>query len=423
MSERDDDLITLLRADLADAATTTPREGFEMRMWDAVHGSTQQRRPRTGAHRLMGPALALATAAVLAAALSVGIYSRARHNQAPATNPPAVTSPTANPAVRGLTSTGMPSRTGFSLGWDPVSHRLLLFGGEHRNGPSPTGEEVVYNQTWAWDGHIWSRLNTPQAPPYGLGTAMVVDPHTGRLMLLGGDHFGTTPSGGSWTWDGSAWHRLGPAADVPVQPNVGDLGSDPATGEVLVDGPIGDGSQSGAFAWNGSVWRRLSVPSPSDELASSTATFAYDPGSRHVLHIGGGTVAPVNQIDPTFAYDGNGWSRLPASAAAPDGAADAVTDDRGRVLLLTHDPGFPRASQRTAMFVWQQSSWVPLHPAHLPPSLGPLVWDADLHAAVLLTTTPPSEAANGMWIWDGIDWREVPGTSLPEPATSPTALG
>jgi hypothetical protein len=423
MSERDDDFITLLRADLADAASTTPREGFEMRMSDAVHGTPQQRRQRTGAHRLMGPALALATAAVLAAALSVGIYSRARHTQSPATTPPPATRPTANPALQALTSTGMPSRTGFSLGWDPVSHRLLLFGGERRTGPPPTGVEVVDTQTWAWDGHRWSRLNTPTAPPYGLGTAMVVDPHTGHLMLVGGDHFGTSPSGGSWTWDGSAWHRLGHTADVPVQPNVGDLGSDPATGEVLVDGLIGDGSQNGAFAWNGSAWRRLGVPSPSDELASGAATLAYDPESRRVLHIGGGTVAPVNHIDPTFAYDGYSWSTLPGSAAAPDGAAEAVTDDRGRVLLLTHDPASPRDSQQTSMFVWQESRWVPLHPAHVPPSLAQLVWDPDLHAAVLLTTTAPSESVNGMWIWDGSDWREVPGTLFSEPATSPTARG
>jgi len=423
MSERDDDLITLLRADLADAARTTPREGFEMRMWDAAHGNPQQRRQRIGAHRLMGPALALATAAVLVAAISVGVSLRARHNQAPATTPPPVTRPTANPALRALTSKGMPSRTGFSLGWDPVSHRLLLFGGERRNGPPPNGLEVVYTQTWAWDGHAWSRLNTPAAPPYGVGTAMVVDPHVGRLMLVGGDHIGTSPSGGSWTWDGSAWHRLGRGADVPVQPNVGDLGSDPATGEVLVDGHIGDGSKSGAFAWDGSVWRGLGEPSPSEDLTSGTATLAYDPRSRRVLHIGGGTVAPVNRIDPTFAYDGNGWSRLPDSATAPDGAANSMTDDGGRVLLLTHKPGSPLDSPETAMFVWHESGWVRLHPAHLPPGLGPLVWDPDLHAAVLLTATTPSETVDGMWIWDGSDWRQVPVTLFPEAATSPTALG
>jgi hypothetical protein len=28
-----------------------------------------------------------------------------------------------------------------------------------------------------------------------------------------------------------------------------------------------------------------------------------------------------------------------------------------------------------------------------------------------------------MWIWDGSDWREVPGTLFPEAATSPSALG
>jgi len=415
MSERDDDLITLLRADLADAATATPREGFEMRTWDAVRGNTRQRRQRSGAPRLMGPALALATAAVLAAALSIGIYARnSRTHQAPATTPPRVTTPTANPALQGLTSNGMPSRAGFSLGWDPVSHRLLLFGGERRNGPPSTGDEVVHNETWAWDGHTWSRLQTAQTPPYGLGTAMVVDPHTGRLLLLGGDHFGSTPSGGSWTWNGSSWQRLGSAADVPVQPSVGDVGTDPASGDVLIDGLIGDGSQNGAFAWNGSGWRRVAVPSPSDQLASGTATLAYDPRSRRVLHIGGGTLAPVNQIDPSFAYDGYGWSRLPASAVAPDGAAAAVTDDRGRVLLLTHDPAAPRDAARTAMFVWQDSRWVPLHPRQLPPSLGPLVWDPNLHAAVLLTTTPPSQEADGLWVWDGNDWHEVPGTSLPE---------
>jgi hypothetical protein len=87
MSQHDDELLTTLRAELARRASTTPREGFDARIAAAVH---DLHRPRgRGLHRLVPAGVALATVAVVAAVLVLGL--RAHQQNRGATPAPAPT--------------------------------------------------------------------------------------------------------------------------------------------------------------------------------------------------------------------------------------------------------------------------------------------------------------------------------------------
>jgi len=80
MSERDDELITLLRGELERRAATTPREGFDMRMHNSVRAL---QRPRH-THRGLAASLAVATVAVFGVALAVGLRSHQSRSTVPA---------------------------------------------------------------------------------------------------------------------------------------------------------------------------------------------------------------------------------------------------------------------------------------------------------------------------------------------------
>lgn len=53
---------------------------------------------------------------------------------------------------------GPAARTGHAMAWDNVNQRVILFGG---------GDNVNtrFNDTWAWDGTSWTRVNTGAATP------------------------------------------------------------------------------------------------------------------------------------------------------------------------------------------------------------------------------------------------------------------
>src|ERR1017187_10564845 len=77
--------------------------------------------------------------------------------------------------------TSPPARFAASMAFDPVSGRILLFGG--------TGAGSVNdarNDTWTWDGSTWLELHPATSPPPRLGASMTLDSWSGHLLLFGG---------------------------------------------------------------------------------------------------------------------------------------------------------------------------------------------------------------------------------------------
>lgn len=80
-----------------------------------------------------------------------------------------------------------------ALAFDPSTQRTLLFGGMTANSPSP----VASNDTWEWDGSMWSPRNMANAPAARWGHAMVSETALQRVLLFGG---GTFAQGFADTW-------------------------------------------------------------------------------------------------------------------------------------------------------------------------------------------------------------------------------
>src|SRR5271167_1316409 len=73
-----------------------------------------------------------------------------------------------------------PSARAYSaMAYDPVSKKVVLFGGYDGNG-------AYLNETWTFDGNTWTKLKLAVFPPARAAASMAFDRVTRKLVLFGG---------------------------------------------------------------------------------------------------------------------------------------------------------------------------------------------------------------------------------------------
>jgi N-acetylneuraminic acid mutarotase len=184
-------------------------------------------------------------------------------------------------------SSSNPSARAFaSMAFDPLANLIILFGGEN-------GREL--RDTWGYDAKIktWSNL-TPSAipidyPPARYGAAMVFDPGTNQLILVGGGNEEWSLND-TWSFDAKTqtWKRLKPKHSLPPLEFAASA-LDRSNGQLLLFG----GSDTDAFydvTWRydpkANTWEQARVLGYSPS-ARYGASMAYDPISRQTILFGG----------------------------------------------------------------------------------------------------------------------------------------
>ena len=241
-----------------------------------------------------------------------------------------------------------PARQGASLAFDPVLHRLILFGGQATDGS-------LLQDTWAWNGQQWAELSTGSQPGLGpspaprAGAAMSFDPR-GDLVLFGGTGYApadapvsttttttgpaaggsgaTGPSGGSGQAGTAATGGAGQTGGTGLTGGSAQAASSPSPGLRV----LGD-----TWQWTASGWVLASTSGPP---ALSGASMAYDSTSLTTVLFGGstspaGVPAPAT-ANQTWTWDGLHWAAA-RSAATPSGRYSAVLADApalGGVVLM-----------------------------------------------------------------------------------------
>ena len=69
-----------------------------------------------------------------------------------------------------------------AMAYDPVSKKIVLFGGFGASGD--------LNDTWTFDGTTWTEVKTAVAPPVRAATTMAFDKYAHKLVIFGGFNFG-----------------------------------------------------------------------------------------------------------------------------------------------------------------------------------------------------------------------------------------
>ena len=248
---------------------------------------------------------------------------------------------------RELESSGtVPARRGFpSMAYDPTTRRLIVFGGSDWD----TG--AFLNDTWAYDpaASTWTNLNPAGAlPPERAWHTMVCDSDTGRLIMFGGGVGGFTNDitavdqlNDTWAYDpiANTWADLDPAGAVPAARYGQAMAYSPSTQRIIL---FGGGTATARFndtwAYDSATntWVELR---PAGTLPSPRGghSMAYDTTSARLIMFGGG-VSQTVLVNDTWAYDpaANSWTELAPTGMLPSarGAQSMVYDPTTRQLIL-----------------------------------------------------------------------------------------
>ncbi len=141
-----------------------------------------------------------------------------------------------------LTSTRGPDARGdHAMAYDPVTERVLVFGGTPLTFPISW-----FNDLWAWDGSTWVQLDgealddpdedepVPRPSPRSLAR-MTYDAGRQRMILFGGWGRGGM-NFDAWEWDGASWTEVTPDQGSPPPRMGGGWAYDPARGTSVLFG-------------------------------------------------------------------------------------------------------------------------------------------------------------------------------------------
>ncbi len=124
------------------------------------------------------------------------------------------------------------SRVEHAFAYDPLSQRVLLFGGKFGSGAAT----MVLNDLWEWDGVAWTPRLLASAPEPRSRSVFVFDEARQRMVAFAGDrqvtNFGSVPCTDTYAFDSRPAHSvqtlgpgcvgaLGPLQLVPGVPHAG----------------------------------------------------------------------------------------------------------------------------------------------------------------------------------------------------------
>jgi catechol 2,3-dioxygenase-like lactoylglutathione lyase family enzyme len=113
-------------------------------------------------------------------------------------------------AWRSIAAPGPPKRTRHAVAFHGAMSRVVLVGG--RGEPS----REMLGDAWSWDGARWSALPSgPGAPGPRASASLVFDPVSSRLLLFGGVAPGRGPVSDLWLRTGTTWTEW----TAPAEPN------------------------------------------------------------------------------------------------------------------------------------------------------------------------------------------------------------
>ena len=203
---------------------------------------------------------------------------------------------------------------------------FLLFGGL-RNGKALA-------DTWLWDGSSWLELSPISSPPARFGASLGYEPVSDSMLLFGGATTGCSGLRDTWSWQGSHWRRLTPAQHPPALCGGVLVFDETQRSLVLVGGwPIEMGmlARASMWLWNGSTWRHATPPAQLG--ARAFAAVAPHPSSG--LTCFGGVSYGQFLNDTTRISGASGQAVSSSSPPSPRGyAAAAVDPTHGGMLLF-----------------------------------------------------------------------------------------
>jgi len=217
-------------------------------------------------------------------------------------------------------------RSGQAMVYDSRRGVAVLFGG---GGPD---DDMVYGDTWEWNGKSW-KMRYPEDvegdgnPSARRFHAMTYDSRRGVTVLFGGWNAsgncagsGSNYCGDTWEYDGRSWKQVAVSGTTPsarrghAMTYATKYSSGQAWQRSILFGGYGvDGSKGDVWEWDGSAWLNTSAGGTGCPTARENPAIAYDCGRKLVVLFGGGSSSGSNQ---TWEWDGTQWTDKSATSTA-----------------------------------------------------------------------------------------------------------
>lgn len=200
------------------------------------------------------------------------------------------------------------ARVRSNMAYDPVSAKVVLFGGN--------GFDGSLEDTWLWDGSTWAQQSpsvSPAAPR--VGAAMAFDGQ--HVALFGGNASDTA----TYHWTGTSWAVATPATSPTPRLRVAS-GYDPVRKQlVMFGGTFQNKTNDETWTYDGTTWtKRMPAVRPGTR---ADATLAWNPAMQRLILTGGAGGFDV------WAWDGSEWTSLQTANEPPRrdnfGATTALT--------------------------------------------------------------------------------------------------
>lgn len=320
-------------------------------------------------------------------------------------------SPTSQSALASATPGTPGPRRHASLAYYPIGGYVLLFGGIAGTGGSDSTEEV-YSDTWAWTDKGWLELHPPASPQGRSGASLGYDPVSKRMVLYGGgtDFYAQAVDparNDTWAWDGSTWAQLHsdhqPTAGKCCAPT--EMVTDPMKPALWLTSGLLQ-----MWMWTGSDW--VTSPGAARPPERFDFGFAYDQQLGGVVAACGaggegvtgfGEMVPLH--DDTWLWKMGAWSELHPATRPVRGACAAAYDEARHELVVF--------SGQAGTFTFGGVSWSARQTTRRPPiefsSTSSFAYDSAARLAVLFggnDVAQPHQDLNQTWTWDGNDWSE-----------------
>jgi N-acetylneuraminic acid mutarotase len=204
-----------------------------------------------------------------------------------------------------------------SMAYDKTNAWLVLFGGSSETGP--------LNDTWAFDpgANTWTELKPSGGLPAARWAhAIAYDPVTRKVIMFGGRAESGPSLNDTWVYDpvANTWTEAKPTGPLPLPRRGAAMACDPATRKVIMFGGNGDaGALDDTWAYDSATnaWAKLE-PHGTSPSARGEHSMAYDPVGRQLMVFGGRSDTGATLGD-TWAYDpvANTWTESRFSGARP----------------------------------------------------------------------------------------------------------
>jgi hypothetical protein len=315
----------------------------------------------------------------------------------PSIRPPTVAlgTPSASVAPQ-ISPTAVPGQPvagyGFSAADDPTAHEVVVFGGTDS-----------YGTTWLWDGRRWSLAHPATSPPGRFGAAMAYDPSAHTVVLFGGRLGPGEVVNDTWAWNGTTWRKLDSGTGNPPAGEGSAMAWDFSRNEMMLVNSNG-GAGGETWLWKGDQWVHLIHGDlPSGTIVSA---LAVDPITGALLAVQ--CCGPSQALSAVLRWNGAAWDPVTTSHA-PVGAYGLAVDPATNELLLCA-PSMTSPRSDTVMWRWTGKDWAAIPGAE--PPIVPAAELTDLVVGRLLILGSVVQASQGapqpihVWSWDGNHWTQ-----------------